>query len=179
MTAIESQDDTPRIALVVSRYNESVTGALRHAAREAFLQRTGALEGLVEIDAPGSFELVAIAAAAAETGAFDGVVALGCLIHGDTWHDRYIAQGVTRGLVDLGLATGLPIGFGLLTCETADQAHQRAGGTHGNKGADAMHACLDTLQQVIALHEAAERGQMPASLPLGSTVGDKAAPGDA
>jgi 6,7-dimethyl-8-ribityllumazine synthase len=139
------------VAIVVSRYNASVTDRLLAGAREAYARRGGDPGGPAVLHAPGTFELPAICQAAAETGRFRGVVALGCLIRGQTRHDRYIAGAVAHGLVSVSLATGVPVTFGVLTVEDAQQAMERAGGSKGNKGADAMEAVLDTIATIDAL----------------------------
>lgn len=143
----------PRIAIVVSRYNASVTDRLRDGALSQYAQRFPRTTepGVVLIDAPGAFELPALALGAALTGRFEGVVALGCLIKGETSHDRYIAQAVAQGLVQVTIATGVPVAFGVLTVDTPQQARERAGGKHGNKGQEAMSALLDTIDQLRIL----------------------------
>jgi 6,7-dimethyl-8-ribityllumazine synthase len=112
------------------------------------------------IEVPGSFELVVGCLSAARTGRFEGVVALGCIIRGETHHDRVIADAVATGLVQVSLATGVPVGFGVLTVDSARQARARAGGAKGNKGAEAMAAVLDTIRSLRALRDGA-----PAALP--------------
>ncbi|MFN7021957.1 MAG: 6,7-dimethyl-8-ribityllumazine synthase [Phycisphaerales bacterium] len=141
------------IAVVVSRYNASVTDRLRDGAVQAWASRREAL-GLGEltiVDAPGSFELSVLSAEAARTGRFAGVVALGCLVKGDTRHDEYIAHAVANGLTAVSIQTGVPVAFGLITALTPRQARDRAGGPRGNKGREAMDALLDTLTALHAL----------------------------
>lgn len=143
------------IAIVVSRYNETITGRLLEGALNAYSLRAGltggADDGRVVIEAPGSFELPALCHAAAMTGRFDAVVAIGCLIKGETSHDRIIAEAVAHGLVAASIATGVPITFGVLTVDTPEQAAARAGGADGNKGADAMNAALDVVEAIGAM----------------------------
>jgi 6,7-dimethyl-8-ribityllumazine synthase len=157
----------PSIAIITSRYNSSITGALREGALEILRSRRGPRAAFELIDAPGSYELTALALAAARTGRFEGVVALGCLIKGQTLHDRYIAQSVALGLTQVTLATGIPVAFGVITAETAAQARARAGGgggRKGNKGAEAMAALLDTLAAMERLrHPARSSTVAPAS----------------
>ncbi|MBL9000743.1 MAG: 6,7-dimethyl-8-ribityllumazine synthase [Phycisphaerae bacterium] len=148
---------TPAIAIVVSRYNGSITGALRRGAEAEFRKRTGQKKVAAVIPAPGAFELPALCRAAAESGRFSGVVALGCLIRGETNHDWHIAAAVAGGLVDITIRTGVPIAFGLLTTETAAQAKARAGGEKGNKGAEAMSALLETVATIRALEKDSAR----------------------
>ncbi len=123
----------------------------RRGARNTFAVQCPGCE-LEVIPAPGSFELPALALAAANAGRFDGIVALGCLIKGETIHDRVIADAVAHGLVQVNIATGVPVTFGVLTVDTPEQAQARAGGDEGNKGADAMTALLETIAAIAALN---------------------------
>lgn len=136
----------PRVAIVASRYNGSITDALVAGAQGACAARTGRAAEVIA--APGAFELPTLCLAAAQSGRFDGVVAIGCLIKGDTPHDRIIADAVAAGLVNVTLGTGIPVAFGVLTVNTPAQAGARAGGRKGNKGQEAMEALLDTLDSV-------------------------------
>lgn len=144
-----------RVALVASAYNAWVTDRLVAGAREAFGARVGVREEaeLVIARVPGTFELPAGCAAAIGSGRFDAVVALGCVIKGETRHDEVIADAVVQGLTALTVRTGVPIGLGVLTVNSADQAEARAGGALGNKGAEAMEAALDTLGVVRMLRD--------------------------
>ncbi len=135
----------PRIAVIVSRYNGSITARLQDGAIAEYLARGGRRGDLELYEAPGAYELPALALAAARTGRFAGVLTLGCIIKGDTSHDRYIAEAVANGLVSVTLATGLPVGFGVLTVDTVDQAEERAGGVKGNKGQESMSAVLQAV----------------------------------
>jgi 6,7-dimethyl-8-ribityllumazine synthase len=141
----------PPLAIVVSRYNESITDPLLIGAMEAYERAGGDSASLAVVHAPGAFELPTIVLAAAESGRFAGVVALGCVIRGQTRHDRYLAQAVARGLMDVSLHARLPVAFGVLTTENAAQARERAGGSRGNKGSEAMQACLDSIAALRAL----------------------------
>ncbi|MBL8962686.1 MAG: 6,7-dimethyl-8-ribityllumazine synthase [Phycisphaeraceae bacterium] len=146
-----SREPSPAVALVVSRYNPSVTDRLRDGALLEYATRFPGASGVVIVDAPGSFELPALSLAAARGGRFEGVVALGCLIKGETSHDRYIAQAVSQGLLGVTLSTGIPVAFGVLTVDTPRQARDRAGGRLGNKGQEAMAAVLDSIDQIRIL----------------------------
>lgn len=141
----------PPVAVVVSRYNASITDRLLDGAMLEYASHGGRGRDLLVIDAPGSFELPVLALAAAETQRFSGIVALGCIIKGETMHDRVIADAIARGLIDVTLATGVPVAFGVLTVDTPEQAEARAGGTHGNKGQEGMSALLDTIGAMTAL----------------------------
>ncbi|MDP1662474.1 MAG: 6,7-dimethyl-8-ribityllumazine synthase [Phycisphaerales bacterium] len=144
----------PRIAIVVSRYNWTVTGRLLEGAKAAFEAATGSPFSEADIFfAPGAFEVVALSNAAAECRAFDGVVALGCIIKGETNHDEVLGHAVTQALANIALVTGTPVSLGVLTVNTAAQAKARAGesdgrGEHGNKGAESMIALLATLAEL-------------------------------
>ncbi len=131
------------VAVVVSRYNASVTDRLLDGAVRECRARTGSKP--VVFDAPGAFELPILCMAAAMRGEYSGVLALGCIVKGDTEHDRYIAHAVAHGITEVMLATGVPVAFGVLTVNTPAQARDRAGGKKGNKGREAMGALLDTI----------------------------------
>lgn len=141
----------PRVAIIASRYNASITDALRAGAVRAYAARGGRRADLEIVPAPGSFELVPLAHAAALTGRFAGVLALGCIIKGETSHDRHLATAVANGLVNVAIAVGIPVSFGVLTVDSAEQARDRAGGAKGNKGEEAMGALLDTLSTLDKL----------------------------
>lgn len=153
----------PPVAVVVAQYNASVTHALRDGAIAAYTQAGGDPGSLLRIEAPGAFELPVLCAEAAKSGRCAGVVALGCLIEGETSHAHHIGSAVASGLVQVGLQTGVPVTFGVLTVETAEQAIARAGGGEGNKGAEAMHALLETLAATgaIARGESTARSATP------------------
>lgn len=135
----------PRIAVIVSRYNGSVTSRLSDAAIAEYLARGGRRGDIEVYEAPGAYELPALSLAAARSGRFAGVLAVGCIIKGDTDHDRYIAEAVANGLVGVTLATGVPVGFGVLTVDSVGQAEERAGEARGNKGQEAMSAVLQAV----------------------------------
>ncbi len=158
------------IAIIVSRYNATITDRLVEGAKEEYAARAGEAEALAVFEAPGAYELPALALAAAETGRYRGIVALGCLIRGETRHDRYIADAVAHGLMQVSLQTGVPVAFGLLTVESGKQARARAGGEKGNKGREAMSAVLETLASM----EAIRRGE---AVTAASTRPDKAGAG--
>ncbi len=135
----------PRVAIIVSRYNRSVTQRLLSGARGEYERRGGHAADLEILEAPGAFEVPQVALAAARSGGCRAVVALACIVRGETRHDRYLAQAVTGALMSIALQTGLPVGYGVLTVDKPRQADERSGGEKGNKGAEAMGAVLDTL----------------------------------
>lgn len=131
------------IAVAVSRFNEHVTRRLLHGALEA-LRKCGVAEESVDVAwAPGAYDLPIVAQALGRSGRYDAVVCLGCVIRGETTHDRYIAAGVATGLVQVSLECSLPVTFGVLTTQTLEQAETRSGGAHGNKGEDAARAAVE------------------------------------
>jgi 6,7-dimethyl-8-ribityllumazine synthase len=146
------------VALIVSRYNASVTERLEAGARAAYRDRIGPDHAVETIHAPGAFELPQLAAAAARAERFDAIVALGCLVRGETPHDRHIARAVAHGLTDVSVRFGLPVAFGVLTVETPEQAVARAGGAKGNKGSEAMLSALGALEAMRGLEGSGSRG---------------------
>lgn len=141
----------PNVAIIVSRYNASITDKLVEGALSGYSQRGGSTPSVHVFDAPGAYELPVLAMAAAQTGRYAGVVALGCVIKGETRHDRYINQAICDGLVNVSLITDVPVALGVLTTENVRQAKDRAGGRLGNKGHEAMSALLDTIETMAAI----------------------------
>jgi 6,7-dimethyl-8-ribityllumazine synthase len=140
-----------RFAIVAARFNETITGRLVEGATSAF-QRCGAqTEDVPVYWVPGAFELPLAAHELARSGRFQAVVALGCVIRGETPHFDYVAGEAARGIMEAGLATGVPISFGVITAETLQQAEDRAGGKHGNKGEDAALAAIEMASFIAAL----------------------------
>jgi 6,7-dimethyl-8-ribityllumazine synthase len=142
---IEGQPDgrRRRVAVVVSLFNGEVTSKLAEGALAA-LRRAGVPpRNVTVVRVPGSFELPFAAQALARTRRFDAIVALGAVIRGETDHYDYVCRAAQEGLLRVGLDEGLPVVFGVLTCETEAQAASRAGGPQGDKGAD---VALDALR---------------------------------
>lgn len=132
-----------RIALVVSRYHAFITDGLEQGARQA-LTEAGVGDGLVErFVVPGAYELAQAASKAAGTSRFAAVVCLGCLIRGETPHFDYIAQAAAHGMMRAAQASGVPVSFGLLTTNTADEAMARSIPGEANKGREAATAALE------------------------------------
>jgi len=132
-----------RIAVAVSKFNENVTRRLLQGALTA-LRKCGVAEESVDVAwAPGAYDLPVIAQTLARTGRYDAVVCLGCVIRGETTHDRYVAYGATTGLIQVSLESSLPVTFGVLTTQTLEQAEDRSGGAHGSKGEDAALAAVE------------------------------------
>jgi 6,7-dimethyl-8-ribityllumazine synthase len=157
MERIEGDFSAPRgrIALLASRFNELVVARLIDGARDALLRHGVANEQLTLVRVPGAFELPLTADKLAASGRFEAIVALGCVIRGDTAHFDYVAGGAANGLMQVSLDHGLPVGFGVLTVDTLEQALDRAGAKAGNKGADAALAVIEQLNLVRQLESAA------------------------
>jgi len=146
-----------RVAVLVSRYNELVTVRLLDGAREA-LRDKGVPDARVDVIwVPGAFELPVAAETAAASGRYTALVALGCVVRGETPHFEYVAGEAARGLGNVALAHRLPVGFGVLTTDTLEQALARAGGAAGNKGYEAVDAALTTADVLDQLTRAAPR----------------------
>lgn len=165
MTPPPAHPAPPRIAVVVSRYNASVTEPLLEGALSEYARRIPGGPAPEVYDAPGAFEIPAIACAAAACGRFEGVVALGCIVRGETRHDRYLAAAVAQGLTTISVTTGVPVGFGVLTVEKPSQARERAGGRKGNKGAEAMAAVIDAAAEIARVRSGAPPPERPRSRP--------------
>jgi 6,7-dimethyl-8-ribityllumazine synthase len=129
-----------RYAVAVGRFYSELAERLLAGAREV-LEEAGA-EAVDVYDVPGAFELPLAARYAAETGRYAGVVCLGAVIRGETSHYEHVCAEAARGIQDVQLRTGVPCGFGLLTCETMEQALARAGGDKRHQGRDAARAVV-------------------------------------
>jgi 6,7-dimethyl-8-ribityllumazine synthase len=132
-----------RVAIVAARFNDFVVASLLKGARAAWHEHGGAAQDLTVVRVPGAFELPVVARKLAGSGRYDAVVALGCVIRGDTPHFDYVAGEAARGLQLAGLETGVPVIFGVLTVESLEQALERAATSAGNKGGEAMESALE------------------------------------
>ncbi|HUJ53626.1 MAG TPA: 6,7-dimethyl-8-ribityllumazine synthase [Steroidobacteraceae bacterium] len=132
-----------RIAIAAARFNEFIVASLLKGAQAAWLARGGEAHDLTVVRVPGAFELPVVVRKLAGSGRYDGVVALGCVIRGDTPHFEYVAGECARGLQLAALETGVPVAFGVLTVESVEQALERAATTAGNKGGEAMESALE------------------------------------
>ena len=144
-----------RFAVVASRFNEEITQKLADAAVEALTRHGAAFDDVDVVWVPGAWELPAAARRLLATDRYSAIVAVGAVIRGDTPHFDYVAGEASRGLADASAEYDRPIGFGLLTCDTTEQAEERAGGTHGNKGWDAALAALEMADLFDRLDHAA------------------------
>jgi 6,7-dimethyl-8-ribityllumazine synthase len=141
-----------RIALVVSSFNEEVTGGLARGARDVL--REQGIREWKEYRAPGAFELPLLAKTLAGSGTVDGVICLGCVIKGDTAHFEFISLGTAVGIQQASLETGVPISFGVLTTYTDEQALVRSRDDAHNKGREAAHATLESIRLIREIKSA-------------------------
>ena len=132
-----------RFAVVVSRFNAAITESLREAAVAALAEAGAASADVEEFSVPGAFELPQAARCAAETGRFDAIVCLGCVIRGETPHFEYVSSSAAQGVMAAASDTGVPMAFGVLTTDTEEQAKARAGADEHNKGREAAAAALE------------------------------------
>ncbi len=140
-----------RFALIVSRFNSFICDRLLEGALDA-LQRHGAEDkDLTIVKVPGSFEIPLVARKLAESGNYDAVICLGAVIRGATPHFDYVSAEVSKGIAAVGLETGVPVIFGVLTTDTIEQAVERAGTKAGNKGADAALGAIEMVNLCKAL----------------------------
>ncbi|MFL5489433.1 MAG: 6,7-dimethyl-8-ribityllumazine synthase [Gemmatimonadaceae bacterium] len=132
-----------RIVVVASRFNEPIVKKLVDGAMEALVKHGVAFDDIDVVWVPGAWELPTAARWLLASERYDGVVAVGAVIRGETAHFDYIAGEASRGLAAASAESDMPVGFGVLTCDTDEQAEARAGGAHGNKGWDAALATLE------------------------------------
>lgn len=135
----------PRLAIVVSRFNETVTHGLRDGALAWLREHDITMRDDDILYAPGAYELPLLAQTLAKTGRYDGVVCLGCVIKGDTAHFEFISLGAAVGLMQASLSTEVPVAFGVLTTYTDEQAVVRSRDDIHNKGREAVAACVESL----------------------------------
>lgn len=134
-----------RIGIVAARFNDLVVSRLIDGAEDALLRHSVLPAQISLVKVPGAFELPLVAKKMAESGKYDAVIALGAVIRGDTDHYTYVCNEVSKGLAAVGLESGLPVLFGVLTCDTLEQALLRAGSKAGNKGFECAVAALEMI----------------------------------
>lgn len=132
-----------RIAVVTARFNVQVVDRLLSGAMQTLTGAGARVENIDVIHVPGAFEIPLAVKQAASSHRYDAIIALGAVVRGETPHFDYVAGECARGIMQVMLDTGVPIGFGVLTCDTLEQAQARAGGAAGNKGADAARATIE------------------------------------
>jgi len=145
--------DSQRFALVVSRFNEFITSKLLSGALAALREHGAAEENLTVVHVPGAFELSLIAKKLAESGLYDAIICLGCVIRGETPHFEYVAGESARGINEAALSTGIPISFGVITADNMEQARDRSGVGENNKGVEAALCAVELVNLLRKLPE--------------------------
>jgi 6,7-dimethyl-8-ribityllumazine synthase len=143
-----------RFAIVVSRFNEEITEGLLQGARDRLAEASVPDENVTIIRVPGAFEIPIAGQRLGESGEYDAVICLGCLIKGETMHFEYIADAASHGIMQAAAATGIPMAFGVLTTLTEEQAVERSRTGPGNKGREAAAAALEMATLFRKLDEA-------------------------
>ncbi|ABB39234.1 6,7-dimethyl-8-ribityllumazine synthase [Oleidesulfovibrio alaskensis G20] len=148
LKTIEGQFDAKglKFAIIATRFNDFVVDRLVGGAVDYLTRCGGSREDMTLIRLPGAFEMPVAAKKLAASGKYDGVIALGAVIRGATPHFDFVANEATKGLAQVALESGVPVGFGLLTTDTLEQAIERAGSKGGNKGVEAASAVLETIR---------------------------------
>lgn len=144
----------PRIAIVAADWNEFIVGRLLEGATAALRHHGLPDENIVVVRCPGSFEIPLVAQACAQRADIDAVICLGCVIRGETAHFEYVSSAATNGILRVGLDTGKPCIFGVLTTDTIEQAMARAGDNDDNKGREAAVTALRMLTVLASIHGA-------------------------
>jgi 6,7-dimethyl-8-ribityllumazine synthase len=135
-----------RFAIVISRFNSFVSDRLLNGALDALERHGAAADNITTVWVPGSFEIVLAAKRLALSKQYDAVICLGALLQGETPHFEYLSNTVARGIGDVGLESGIPVIYGILTCNTLEQAIDRAGLKSGNRGFDAAMSAIEMVQ---------------------------------
>ena len=143
-----------RFALLCSRFNEFITTRLLAGAIDELVRHGADRRRIAELWVPGSFEMPLAAKKLAQTGKYDAVICLGCIIRGQTPHFQYIAAEAAKGVAQVGLQTDVPCIFGVITADTIEQAVDRAGAKAGNKGADAARSAIEMTNLLAAIDAA-------------------------
>jgi 6,7-dimethyl-8-ribityllumazine synthase len=143
-----------RFAIVVSRFNEEITEGLLQGARQRLAEASVPDDDVTIIRVPGAFEIPIVAQRLGESGDYDAIVCLGCLIKGETMHFEYIAEAASHGIMQAAAATGIPMAFGVLTTLTEEQAVERSRSGPENKGREAAAAALEMAKLFRKLDEA-------------------------
>lgn len=142
-----------RLAIVISRYNHSVTSKLLSGALETLIAAGVSDENIDIAWVPGAFEIPLVAQQMAGGGRYVAVLCLGAVIRGETTHDQHINRAISLGIIEAGLSSTIPVLFGVLTCDTLEQAIQRAGGNLGNKGSECAKAALEMVSLLRQLDD--------------------------
>lgn len=145
-----------KIGIIVSRFNNDITEALRSGALSALLEHGAKEKDIITIDVPGAFEIGTVAAKMANSGSFDAIVCLGCVIRGDTAHFDYVCQGAMDAIGSIAQRGDIGVGNGVLTVDTEEQAYERIGGAHGHKGEEAALTAVEVVRQLQFIDQALE-----------------------
>jgi 6,7-dimethyl-8-ribityllumazine synthase len=145
--------DGRRFAIVVSRFNEFITSKLCSGAVDALKRHGCDSEAITCVHVPGAFELPLVASKLAQSGSYDAVICLGCVIRGQTPHFEYVAGEAAKGIARVAFETGVPTTFGVITADTLEQAVERAGAKSGNKGVDAAVSAIELVDLLNALSD--------------------------
>lgn len=140
-----------KIGIVASRFNEFIVSKLIGGADDALRRHNVKDENVDLAWVPGAFEIPLVASKMAQSGKYDAVICLGAVIRGSTDHYEYVANEVTKGIASVSLKTGVPIMFGVLTCDNLEQAIERAGSKVGNKGFEAAVSAIETIDVIKSL----------------------------
>lgn len=148
ISTIEGQLDAKglKFAIVAARFNDFIVDRLVGGAVDYLLRNGGSRDDLTLVRIPGAFEMPLVAKKLAASGKYDGIICLGAVIRGATPHFDFVANECAKGLAHVSLESNLPVGFGVLTCDTLEQAIERAGSKAGNKGVEAASAVLETIR---------------------------------
>jgi len=140
-----------RFALVASRFNHFIVDRLVEGALDAIARHGGGLDDVTVVRVPGSWEIPAVVGRLARKGKVDAIIAVGAVIRGSTPHFDYVAAEVSKGIATVALETGVPIGFGILTTDSIEQAIERAGSKSGNKGWEAALSAIEMVALGVSL----------------------------
>lgn len=151
VTGTLTKHEGRHIAIVMSRFNTLITDPLLAGAKEALTMHGVEMANIDVYIVPGAFEIPLVAEKVANTAKYDGIVTLGAVIRGETDHYDLVINGAMTGIAQVGLKTGVPTVFGVLTADTLEQAQHRAGGKAGNKGSEVVLALLELLSVVDAI----------------------------
>ena len=164
-----------RFAMVVARFNEFITERLLRSAYDGLVRSGTREKDITIVRVPGSFEIPSAARTLAETGKYDAIICLGCLLRGDTAHYDVIVNEVTRGIGQSAQETGVPHAFGVLTCDTLEQAIDRAGLKMGNKGFEAALAAIEmaNLKKAVSTRHSAPSKKKRAVSSQPSAISEK------
>ncbi|MEM0928927.1 MAG: 6,7-dimethyl-8-ribityllumazine synthase [Pseudomonadota bacterium] len=156
MNRIEASADGKglRICVIDTSWNDFIVGRLTEGAFSTLRRHGVADEDITHVTVAGAFEVPLAAQTAAQTGRYDAIVALGCVIRGATAHFDFVAGEAAKGIAKVGLDTGVPVVFGVLTTDTIEQAVERAGTKLGNKGAESASVAVETARTLQAIKEA-------------------------